>query len=368
VARLLHLSPYHTGILGRFADCFTYLLIGTAALMIARRAQAVFFVVLTFPMSLNLAASLNQDGLIIATSVLAAALISRSWHDIPAGASILSRHTTWYALFALLCIAIVKPPYLVLAATLLLPSRTWVQAIRQKLPRREILNRTMLIAGAGVIVLAWFGFVMWHISAPSYFWPPRPVGPLLKGIHPAMLDHTDPGLQLHVLMEKPIRILTLPLSTFWQNPLWTEMVGVLGWLDIVLPNYLYDLWYSAVILALLAAALTKRSETRRYDFGGETIGTALTDSAIILLAVFVTFILIYISQFLDWTVVGNAFIEGPQGRYLLPLLPFIGLAVPRIQFPASTWLQAGITGLILIPSLIGLAVLPNVMLRAYYLH
>jgi uncharacterized membrane protein len=368
IARHLYLSPYHAGQFGRLADSFVYLLLGTIALMVARRAQAVLLAVLILPMSLNLAASLNQDGLIIATSVLAAALISRSWHDLPAGGSLLSLPTTWAAAGALLCIALVKPPYLMLAATLLLPSQTWFQAFRQKRIRKEVLFRLLLVAGVAVITIAWFAWDMTHVSALIYFWPPRPVGPLLKGIHAATLDHTSPALQLHILLAKPIRVFSLPLATFAQNPLWTEMVGVLGWLDIVLPNTLYNLWYDAALLACLAALFSPRAGRAWQDFSARDIPAELCDTVLILVFVFLTFILIYISQFLDWTVVGNAFIEGPQGRYLLPLLPFIGLAIPRINFPGSAWLQAGLTCLVVVPGIVGLLVLPDLMLQAYYLH
>jgi uncharacterized membrane protein len=361
IARHLYLSPYHAGEFGRLADSFVYLVLGTIALIVARRAQAVFLAVLILPMSLNLAASLNQDGLIIATSVLAAALISRSWHDLPAGGAMLSLPSTWAAAGALLCIALVKPPYLLLAATLLLPSQTWFQAFRQKRVRKEVLLRLMLVGGAALITIAWFAWDMTHVSALIYFWPPRPVGPLLKGIHAATLDHTSPALQLQILLAKPIRVFTLPLNTFAQNPLWTEMVGVLGWLDIVLPQPLYNLWYDAAFLAGLAALFAPRAARGWH-------AAELCDSVLILMFVFLTFILIYISQFLDWTVVGNAFIEGPQGRYLLPLLPFIGLAIPRINFPGSAWIQAGLTCLVVIPGIIGLVVLPNLMLQAFYLH
>jgi uncharacterized membrane protein len=361
IARHLYLSPYHAGLFGRLADSFVYLVLGATALAVARRAQAVFLAVLILPMSLNLAASLNQDSLIIATSVLAAALISRSWHDLPPGGSMLSLPTTWAAAAALLCIAIVKPPYVVLAAVLLLPSQAWFQAVRQKRPRKEAMLRIALVATVALITVVWFVWDMEHVSALIYFWPPRPVGPLLKGIHAATLDHTSPALQLQILLAKPIRVFTLPLSTFAQNPLWTEMVGVLGWLDIVLPNPLYNLWYDAALLACLAALLTPRAARGWH-------AAELCDSVLILLFVFLTFILIYISQFLDWTNVGNAFIEGPQGRYLLPLLPFIGLAIPRIEFPGSAWLQAALTCLVVVPGIIGLAVLPGLMLQAYYLH
>ena len=45
-----------------------------AALLLARRGRALLFCVLAFPMSLSLGASLNEDGLLIATAVFGFAL------------------------------------------------------------------------------------------------------------------------------------------------------------------------------------------------------------------------------------------------------------------------------------------------------
>ncbi len=355
------LTPYQAAICGRLANILVYLSLGTAALMLARRAHLMLFGVLSVPMSLNLAASLNQDGLIIATSVLAAALLSRSWHDTADGSPQLAQPATWGAALALFCVALVKPPYLLLAGAFILPLDHW-QLRQSAVMQRDLWRRAGLILLLCLGVSLWFAWIMVHISAPVYF-APRPVGPLLAGTFYSFIDHTAPMLQLHVLAATPWRFVTLPLHSFLVNPLQKEMIGVLGWLDVMLQPWLYILWFAAAAAALAATLLSPNPSLQRQPRLAGTLHTLL-----ILALVFATFLAIYLSQYLDWTTPGANFIEGPQGRYLLPLVPFIGLAMPRLTFFGSTSIKSACTCLAIIPALAGLAALPELIVYSYYLR
>ncbi len=351
-AHRLGFSPYHAALLARLCNAASYLLTGALALALARRARAVMFGVLTVPISFNLAASLSQDGLIIATSVLAAACLSRAY-EAP-------QRDLGYrvgAALALLAVAIVKPPYLILALGLLLPLPA---PFRGRAARRVLLARAAIIAAVALPVIAWFGWTMAHVSAPTYF-APRPIGPLLAGPHPALLDHTDPLLQIRVLLQAPWRIVTLPFHTFSLNPLWRELVGKLGWIDLILPGFMYHMWGYGASLAALAALASPRTAMQPPRLG-------VSGSTVLALAVVATFLAIYISQYLVWTMVGAPQIDGPQGRYLLPLLPFLGLALPKFRF-AYGGQVAGLLSLgVIISAMAGLCILPYVLATAYYLN
>ncbi len=114
--RLLGLPPETCVYLGRLANATATLVAGLLALAVARRGRPALFAVLALPMSLSLAASFNQDGLIVALAALAAALLSpRPFAGGGTGPRLSG---------AILCIALValaKPPYAALAAMLLVP-------------------------------------------------------------------------------------------------------------------------------------------------------------------------------------------------------------------------------------------------------
>ena len=75
---------------------------------------------------------------------------------------------------------------------------------------------------------------------------------------------------------------------------------------------------------------------------------------------------IYLSQYLTWSRVGAELVDGPQGRYFLPLLPVLALALPGLgDLPR---LRAALTALPVAACVAGAAILPSILVRFYYLH
>ena len=115
VARAAGAGPFGATYAARMVNVACFAALGLAALLLARRGHALLFCTLTLPMTLSLAGSVNQDGLIIGSSALAAALLSRGAASAPPG------WAYWAAAVLLACIVAVKPPYAPLLAGLLLP-------------------------------------------------------------------------------------------------------------------------------------------------------------------------------------------------------------------------------------------------------
>lgn len=363
VARLMGMEPYRAGLFARLFNVFTYLAIGVMALLVARHGRAVMLGVLLLPMSLNLAASLNQDGLIIASSVLAASLISRSWAASEAEDRLSPKTARNLAALTLFSICLVKPPYLPLMLIFLLPFQDIFLPGENATARSILFNRATPILVTTLCVAAWVAWTMATISEPSYF-PPRPAGPLLPGIHPATFSHTDPLWQLRVLAANPLRIISMPVSTFIWNPLFPEMVGVFGWLDVIPDNWVYHLWYGVSAIIAIGAVLGAIQQGFNKQFSWARMGGGL----FICLIIFAGFVAIYISQYLVWSNPGAARIEGPQGRYLLPLVPFLALALP--EFKSARFLKWNDI-INLAPAAAGLICLweyPTLLLHSYYLH
>lgn len=306
----LSLSHATSALLGRLANAAAYGALGLAALALARRGRALLFGGLVLPMSLSLAASFNQDALMIAACALAAALLTED--------------AAWRRRLAALLVALVvlaKPPYAAIAAMLLvpLPPSFW---------KNPIFWRRVLVAVLAVLPgVAWILFTTTQIATPV----PRfayEAGPLWLGPRPAQFLGTDTGAQVRVLLAQPSLILTLPAQCLFglkrALTLAAGAIGIFGWLDKPLPAAIYAAW-GAGFLALVLAC-------------GRSLRVRWADLALLGVAALVTAWLVALSQYLSWTEVGGVRIYGPQGRYFLPLIPMLVLAVaPRPAAPGLRW-------------------------------
>ncbi len=349
-------GPFVATYAARLANAASFVALGLAALLLARRGHALLFCTLMLPMTVSLAASVNQDGQIIAASALAAALLTRS--DVPAadGPALPRGAAFWAAGLLLACVAAVKPPYAPLLALLLLPlppARDWLAL------RRPLLGRAAAVVLLLLPALLWSWLAVAHV-ATAFPKPPYEPGPLWLGPRPAVFDETNPAAQLGILLAHPLRILSLPWTSLIHDPtLLRSAVGVLGWLNVVLPRTLYTLWWTAVPAALLCDLLARRTGERRGSPAGFALGIAAAVACVLG---------IYLSQYLSWTLVGNAAVQGPSGRYFLPILPFLALSLPVFRVPGGGWLRAGLAAAPAAAALAGAVVLPPWIVHAMILR
>ena len=340
VGKRLGYGPWRAIMVARLFNAAAYAAIGLVALLVARRGQGVLFAVLVLPASLWMAASCNQDGPVIALAVLAAALLTRG-----------TLAAWWGAAAALAVVIMAKPPYLPLAG-----------AVFALLPRRGALP-TLRLAGlfaAAAPGVAWYLFARARAAVPFVSAQPFQPGPHWTGDPGQTFTAVDPALQLQVLLHKPALLITLPLDTIAALGGWTawEIVGLLGVLDLPLPGGLYGLWAVAAIALLLGESLVPG---RAAAPGGLA---SLTVAACTLLAA----VAVYEGQYLTWTRTGAALIDGVQGRYFVPLLPFLGLALPGVRVPGAGLVRGMLRAPAVGAAMIGAAVIPGLVVGAYYLR
>ncbi len=306
LGQALGLTPAKAALLGRLADAAAYGALGLAALALARRGRALLFGVLVLPMSLSLAASFNQDALMIATCALAAALLTG---DTP------RRRGLAAVLIALVVLA--KPP------TRPSPRCCWCRC-------RRVSGKPAVLAPGGTRRAG--GAAGRRLDPPGHD-PHRDAGaaPGLRG-RPALARPApgtvprhrhgragpDPARSSrpapHPAGAVPVRAVKRALV------LAQGAIGLFGWADKPLPAFIYAAWGAG--LAGLVVLCGRSVRLRRLDL------------ALLVTAALVTAWLVAISQYLSWTPVGEARIDGPQGRYFLPLIPMLVLAIaPR---PAGT--------------------------------
>lgn len=347
VAEAAGAGPFDAQIAARLMNVLAFATLGLLALLWTRRGQALLFCTLSVPMTVSLAASLSQDGLLIAAAVLGVALLTRPhrdqhpWRDA----------AFWAGIAVLGCVTLTKLPYAGLLALALLPLGG---------PGRPWAMRAAAVALAVLPALAWTAATMAFVAASSPRLP-APPGPLWPGDPTVLFTGPNAAAQLRVLWAAPLRLVQLPWDNIRHDPwLIKQGIGLLGWLDLILPQWLYRSWAAAIGCAAMADTIGTRRAALR-------IGPAGT--ALLALAAAAMVVAIYQSQYLTWTPVGAAAIEGPSGRYWLPLMPLLAAAIPR--WPAAPLAMPLRTALSAAPAAMALASLitvPALIVLTYYVR
>jgi hypothetical protein len=298
-AALAAARAFHTPVLrgleaARIASGFTSVAIGAAALWLAGDAAIWLFAILTLPMSLCLTAALSQDGPMLATTALAAALCRQAALIPP------SNRKLGVVTALLTMVAMARPPYASFALLL-----AGIRASRRA--------RALAITGVLTATLAW-GLCNLRMVQP----PPATNGVI------------DPGLQFNQLLHAPWQIPSLFIHTaqLWGRDMAEQFVARPGWLDVVVPAAYHRTtwWVLAAALALCLAASRLRTWT----------------SLLIPAAIFGSILGIGLLQYLIWSLVGATAIGGLQGRYFLAPALLLA-ALPAAPIARFAWLpQAAI--------------------------
>ncbi len=294
-AQAVGVMPVYAYYAGRVGMLLAFLAAGAAAIGLARTGNGLIFAVLTLPTTVNLASSYNQDGLLIASFALAAALLTR-------------RDKSWGVALALMLAGIcAKTPYVALLGFCLPPLAA------TGLPRRLV-----MVLLACVAVALWLLHCI-HTGFIPYQRPPYAPGPLWHGPAGTMLTHVDPYANLRVLLAHPWQMPWLPLHTLLLNwhISWTRLLGMVSCDTVLIWPWEYPL-LAASFLAALCGSLVSRP----------VAGWRAGDAGFAALALFGAFTGMELSMYLTFTRVGLGWIEGVQPRYYLPLLPFLVFLLP----------------------------------------
>ncbi len=271
IIRTLHLAR---------ANCLLVAsLTAACAILVSRRTTGALMVIAMLPMTMALDACVSQDGLIIACTLLAVALLDRLITEQRDA----SRREAAAIVVLLTLVGTARPPYLPLAFLCLLATR--------KLGLRAGILTTIPIAG----VLAWIVAASLLVTVP--------------------MAGADSVAQLNFGAAHPAAIWmalqnTLALSS---NELVIETIGKLGWLDTTLDPRFYDV---GLTLLLVGIASTLGGHTRR-----PYLPVAIILSCTLCLVA---------AQYLTWTKPGSASVAGLQGRYFEVPLAVASLCLPGV--------------------------------------
>ena len=165
---------------------------------------------------------------------------------------------------------------------------------------------------------------------------------------PAVVPGADLAGQLRTRSRHPLDFLAAVASTTVALlPAWLEgLVGNLGHFDVEIPAAATGLGLAAVA----ASASLERSPLRLPE--RLLLPIAFVAGALAVLAM----------AYLGWTPVGADTILGVQGRYFLPMLPFLFAALPAVPPAARRGLRAAVVSALVAV----LAISATAMVQAYY--
>lgn len=323
--RTLGLSISDTALLSRLFNGLVAISLSVAALALMPHGRAAMFTILALPMTLQQFASASQDAMLISLGALFVAIVARA---LAARRPLRSAELIGAVLIATL-LSLARPPMFPMMLVLLIPGLAS--------PGRWPLRGVAILAALTLIVAAWVAYSSTNTIA-TYGHMRIPI---------------SPSWQFEILLDRPFSFVGIVGET-WRisgDNLMRHFIGVLGSLQVVLPETYYDFMYVVLALGFLGAA---------FDRGGPP----WQGSAVILAAVAATVLAMLIALYLTWTPLGWNYVEGPQGRYFLPLALLLSAAVPALARRKSV--LAAITCIAVAAPMVTMSVVPAAVVDRYY--
>jgi len=307
----------------RSLNALLAVVLGFLTIKYAKRSKFLLFTGLLVPMIVSVYCSVTQDATLISCSFLLIALLDH----VENGSRIYqTKHIV--AVTALLAIiAVAKPPYILFAAI--------VPFLKMDLKAK--------IIGIAVPLVILFGWIF--INSANF---------ALK-FAPAEL-HYSSRLQLQYIFGHPFKFMGL----FFQfdgsaiRLFFRRMIGILGWLDLEFAGTYYRVTYYAFVLGFIA-------------FFNRTIKDSLKLRIALFVITAVTCVAILTAQYVTWVEYKSPSLGGMQGRYFLPIFPFLALALTSAHhWERENKFKLIVTGLLMLyPIYTALTMVSGIVHRYY---
>lgn len=301
IGRRLHLSGAGIIMAGRIAAFIPVYLLLLYAIARIPLGKELLFTITMLPMMLQEAAAINADGIDIALSFALTAAVFR----ILLGERDRARFLD-YGVMVVAALILSRCKYGALIPLCLLPLLLFFRLLRQRKAEGADKEQTILGIGAAVLtaVCVIVGFLpLLHTTVSAY-------GETLWAEHYTFSD----------ILRDPLGILYLVGTTLYERTdfyVFTLGGSTLGWQNIMIPQYLVVV----LLLIVLIASVPRQAEQ-------EMIGTRTR--VFLFLIAFLGAACAIGGMLIGWTEKGMTSIDGVQGRYFLPVLPALFLALqPR---------------------------------------
>jgi uncharacterized membrane protein len=295
----------------RWVGLATFTAIAAYAIAVTPALKWAFVLIALLPVSLYNRSVLSADGAALSTALVITALCLRAARG-PTGGTVWAR-----SLWMTLC-ALSKQPQIVFLLLELMVYRL------KELPRQWGSVATVVLPSV-ILSPLW----VFAVSAEIAAWRLQE-----EGHHPP--EHFDPLWKLLYMWDHPYHF---PLAAWralsgWADQLWLELIGIVGWQDILLP-----IWtYLALTVFLFLVPLQKP------EVSGATRARVAVITGLIVMSYV---IVVYLIFFLTYTPLDVDHVRGVQGRYFVIVLPvaaiFVAMVINR-ELPNGMPAAIAITG------------------------
>ena len=312
IGNLLGLDFPNLLLLMRVLGLIAFTAVVAYAIRVTPTLKWAFVLIAMLPVSIYNRSVLSADGAALAGALMITALCF----------SAVERHGRLWerSLWMTLC-TLSKQPQIVFVLLELMACRATVL-------RRRWSSLAFVVLPSFILSPLW----VWAVSAEIAAWR------LLEAeSHPR--EHFDPLWKLAYMLEHPFHF---PLAawtavTVWGDRLWPELIGILGWQDILLQPWTY------VVLTVLLLLVP----LQKLNLDGAVRARVAAVSGLAVLAYVVT---VYLIFFVVYTPVDIDHIRGVQGRYFVVALPMAAIflaAIINIDLPRGVVATAAISGSLL---------------------
>lgn len=299
IGRILHLNTIHIYMLSRLMNLLFYVLLVYISMKVIPFGKMIIFVLSLMPMTLQQVISVSYDSNVIALSILITALslklafgekIEKKYVFMLLGAVILLLPAKQFALIPICCLPII----------------IWIRKGKE--------NPKVTKWFLGAICLLILLIVAFRL---------RMIDVLSSNVTPEYIDGTyiawadSEGYTIGYLLTHIGELFYIIINTLIGKGdfYFFSMLGSsLGWFEIGIP----------MVFVLPFAVLLIMASFSKID---ETIELELKDKVILWFVFLLGFGFAAAGMLLGWTPMGYIFVEGIQGRYLLPFLPCAFLAL-----------------------------------------
>ena len=295
----------------RWFGLATFTAIAAYSIAVTPALKWAFVLIALLPVSLYNRSVLSADGAALSTALAVTALCLRAAGGTTAG-------RVWErSLWMTLC-ALSKQPQIVFLLLELMVYRV------KELPRQWLRIASVVLPSV-ILSPLW----VFAVSAEVGAWRLQE-----EGYHPP--EHFDPLWKLFYMWEHPYHF---PLAAWralsgWGDRLWQELIGIVGWQDILLPTWTY---VALTVLLFLVPF-------QKLQVSGATRARVAVITGLVVLSYV---ILVYLIFFLTYTPLDVDHVRGVQGRYFVVVLPvaaiFVAIVVNR-ELPSAMPAAIAITG------------------------
>jgi uncharacterized membrane protein len=281
IGKFFNLSIQNTLYISRILNGLISIAMCFIALCLAKRSRILLFVVLLFPMTVSLFASVSQDAVLISCCFLLTAIIdSVEFSDD----KVYSQPKLYTLIILMAIIGLAKPPYILFAFLFLFLKLS---------PKQKAIGT----------IIPFSALIFWLIINHGAF--------MIKFAPPEMRFNSK--LQVQHILQHPFQFIGMFFNFDKANLLNIAymFVGVLGWLDLRMP----DRYYMAAFVCLFLAGYVG------INFKGN-----IKIRAVLIICSVATVIAVITAQYVTWVALASTSLGGMQGRYLIPVYPFLALA------------------------------------------